>query len=935
MKDFFKRYSKVFIWVMSILLVLLLAGIGYYLYQKYSNKDIVAVVGNEKISETDLSRAIYALTLSEENNKNVSSDLRKTVINKLTETSIIRQEAEKRNISVSDQEVLARAKKDNSDYDLRESSQKELMREAAKNNLLKEKLIDKLVTYSDGEFLLVRFDKYLGHNKNESKYLSEKAEAEKFALQLSNDIRSGTIDFAEAEARLIKHPLFGEQAFTNAGFSVLLTGELNKTAYQEGVGLLSDNAFRTIIADVSEGSVSEPKLLKVNDSTNEEVNSVDGIYVIAKVDKKYKGETADFTSWLEDKKAEYSKQKLFGYLLNPQVAYADNNHGSCNGGLVTSGSSNPAGYVIHMRYLDAVGNHYDLSGSTTNVDAYADDGSYSSYSWSGNTKSCGADSLVETSGTDSFPSNHTFTMNSNGNEYLGYDSCGGNGYGLLCSCVSDTNDGYRFDPFVAGTHGLVTAGGHWHQATRWKANGTSDTYTDEGGTSINPFKTRMITNGGTSAVALYYQANRPPVNSYGPSPVSGGTFSQEDTIIFRTYAMDPDGHNVNHHVAYAKSTDGGATYGAWNYLETGYIGQGTTPWIGSPIAATALGEGTFKWVITVNDAYGLYNTVPSGSPNSWSHNNPSYFTIRYNYKITPSADAGCTISPSTEQTVTSGSSSAFSFGRNTGYTLNGYSIDGGAVTAGTSYTFSNVRANHTIRAKCTKDPEGNPNLKINFTAPPDNPIGNVVDGQDIRIGVVAQNTGNTAARVCYIKNPKPSPAVNTEICTPSALVYEASPNYEYYTFPDADLVIGDTIQYRGMARDNEGSSTFTTVETETRLFTIVAVPETPTINCTATPAVVRPTFGVNIKITSTTGDVRAPYSVQAYSDSDNNGTYETSVFSPIINMPGAERYVSFANEGKYEIKVQDSPDEFSLGEQSCGVVTVSSSGEIGGGGEKL
>jgi methyl coenzyme M reductase beta subunit len=67
------------------------------------------------------------------------------------------------------------------------------------------------------------------------------------------------------------------------------------------------------------------------------------------------------------------------------------------------------------------------------------------------------------------------------------------------------------------------------------------------------------------------------------------------------------------------------------------------------------------------------------------------------YKLTPSAGASGTISPSTVKTVTYGSSLAFTATPSAGYTVNTWSVDGNAVrTGGTSYTVANATANHTV-----------------------------------------------------------------------------------------------------------------------------------------------------------------------------------------------------------------------------------------------
>ena len=67
-----------------------------------------------------------------------------------------------------------------------------------------------------------------------------------------------------------------------------------------------------------------------------------------------------------------------------------------------------------------------------------------------------------------------------------------------------------------------------------------------------------------------------------------------------------------------------------------------------------------------------------------------------NYTITPSAGAGGSISPATAQTVASGSNVTFTITPNAGYQVDALTVDGAAVAATTSYTFSSVAANHSI-----------------------------------------------------------------------------------------------------------------------------------------------------------------------------------------------------------------------------------------------
>jgi hypothetical protein len=68
------------------------------------------------------------------------------------------------------------------------------------------------------------------------------------------------------------------------------------------------------------------------------------------------------------------------------------------------------------------------------------------------------------------------------------------------------------------------------------------------------------------------------------------------------------------------------------------------------------------------------------------------------FVITPTAGAGGTITPGTEQIVNYGGSATFAIAANTGYSIVDVLVDGLSQGAITSYTFSNVITNHTIAA---------------------------------------------------------------------------------------------------------------------------------------------------------------------------------------------------------------------------------------------
>lgn len=74
------------------------------------------------------------------------------------------------------------------------------------------------------------------------------------------------------------------------------------------------------------------------------------------------------------------------------------------------------------------------------------------------------------------------------------------------------------------------------------------------------------------------------------------------------------------------------------------------------------------------------------------------------YTITASAGTGGTITPSGEVTVSSGASQSFTIAADTGYKIADVLVDGASVGAVTSYTFTNIEADHTIAASFAVGP---------------------------------------------------------------------------------------------------------------------------------------------------------------------------------------------------------------------------------------
>ncbi|MCW4018199.1 MAG: PKD domain-containing protein [Candidatus Bathyarchaeota archaeon] len=118
--------------------------------------------------------------------------------------------------------------------------------------------------------------------------------------------------------------------------------------------------------------------------------------------------------------------------------------------------------------------------------------------------------------------------------------------------------------------------------------------------------------------------------------------------------------------------------------------------------------------ISANTGYHIthvyVDTVDQGAISSYTFNNVttthtiSVTSAINTYTLTPSAGNNGSISPSTAQTVNYGSNQTFNIIPNIGYHIVDVQVDSVSQGAISSYTFSNVTANHTITADFAQDP---------------------------------------------------------------------------------------------------------------------------------------------------------------------------------------------------------------------------------------
>ncbi len=183
--------------------------------------------------------------------------------------------------------------------------------------------------------------------------------------------------------------------------------------------------------------------------------------------------------------------------------------------------------------------------------------------------------------------------------------------------------------------------------------------------------TETFTNDGTAPVDV-----TAPLVALG-APDGGETWKAGSSHAITWTATDAVGVTS---VTLAYSTDGGASFP--NTIATGLANSGSYTWT-LPVASTT----TARVRVVAYDAAG----------NAGRDSSSASFSIDQ-WQIVASAGAGGSISPAGTTLLPQGASQGYTVSPSAGFRVTDVLVDGGSVGAVTTYTFTNVTADHTIAA---------------------------------------------------------------------------------------------------------------------------------------------------------------------------------------------------------------------------------------------
>jgi hypothetical protein len=275
--------------------------------------------------------------------------------------------------------------------------------------------------------------------------------------------------------------------------------------------------------------------------------------------------------------------------------------------------------------------------------------------------------------------------------------------------------------------------------------------------SISPTTAQLGQQGGTGTVQVSTQAGCRWTASSGASwftITSGSQGIGSGTVAYSvTSNSSTSSRTVASTIAGKVFTVTQAGSGSTSYTITASAGSNGSI---SPTGAVTVASGASR-AFTITPATGyrvssvLVDGASVGAVTSYTFSNvranhtisASFTANTTSYTITASAGSNGSISPSGAVTVASGANRAFTITPATGYRVASVLVDGASVGAVTTYTFSNVTANHTISASFTaNDTTATVKYKLKTTKTKKNSGDGVVTSSDsnINCGDVCSNT---------------------------------------------------------------------------------------------------------------------------------------------------------------------------------------------------
>ena len=214
--------------------------------------------------------------------------------------------------------------------------------------------------------------------------------------------------------------------------------------------------------------------------------------------------------------------------------------------------------------------------------------------------------------------------------------------------------------------------------------------------------TTTFTVTGLTDGATYYFA----ATAYDTSHLES-TYSVEASKSTCTYSISPPSQSF-------AASAGTGTVSVSTQSTCSWTAASGVSWLTITSGSSGTGNGTVRYSVSANTSSTSRSVSSTIAKSVFTATQAG--TSGSTYTITASAGAGGTISPSGSVSVAQGGGKAFIIAANTGYQISSVMVDGVSQGAVSSYTFSNVTANHTISASFkSSSSAGQVTLEANYS----------------------------------------------------------------------------------------------------------------------------------------------------------------------------------------------------------------------------
>ena len=207
--------------------------------------------------------------------------------------------------------------------------------------------------------------------------------------------------------------------------------------------------------------------------------------------------------------------------------------------------------------------------------------------------------------------------------------------------------------------------------------------------SIDAKKVTTFTVSGLADGRTYYFA----VTAYDTSNLES-TYSNEVSTSTCRYSISPPGQSF-------PASGGTGSINVSTQSACSWNASSNVSWMTITSGSRGTGNGTVYYSINANSDSSSRTASSTIAKNTFTVTQEGNSTTTYT--ITASAGTGGTISPTGTVTVSRNASRSFTITPSTGYSIDRVIVDGSSVGAVSTYTLSNVTANHTISASFKAD----------------------------------------------------------------------------------------------------------------------------------------------------------------------------------------------------------------------------------------